>query len=77
MPNRLYRSRTDRWLGGVCGGIAEHFNIDPTIVRLAFVLLILLVGTGIIAYLIGWIVIPLKPLVDRNYSSQSYPPPPP
>lgn len=55
---RLYKSRTDRKLFGVCGGIAEYFNIDSTIVRLILVVLILCVGTGILAYLIAAIVMP-------------------
>lgn len=58
---RLYRSDSDRRIGGVCGGLAEYFNIDPTIVRLLFVFISLLWGFGIIAYLIMWIVVPKKP----------------
>jgi phage shock protein PspC (stress-responsive transcriptional regulator) len=55
---RLYRSLTNRTIGGVCGGLAEYFNIDPTIVRLLFVLGLLLVGGTFWAYIILWIVIP-------------------
>ena len=59
---RLYRSRKDRMLGGVCGGLAEYFEVDPTIIRLAWVILTLLsLGAGVIAYLIACIVIPEKP----------------
>ncbi len=58
---RLYRSRTEKIIGGVCGGIAEYLDTDPTIVRLVAVLLILLAGSAILAYLIAWIVIPEKP----------------
>lgn len=58
---RLYRSRKERILGGVCGGIAEYLETDPTIVRLIAVLLILLAGSAIVAYLIAWIVVPEKP----------------
>ena len=54
---RLYRSRTDRMIGGVCGGIAEYFNVDPTLVRLAGVIL-LFAGIGVPAYLIAWIIVP-------------------
>jgi phage shock protein PspC (stress-responsive transcriptional regulator) len=57
---RLYRSKKDRMLGGVCGGIAEYFDVDPTIVRLIWVLLALTYGTGILAYLIAWIIVPEK-----------------
>jgi len=57
---RLYRSETDRKIGGVCGGLAEYFNIDPTIVRLLFVFISLFWGFGIIVYLVMWIVVPKK-----------------
>lgn len=62
---RLYRSRTDRKLGGVCGGIAAYFNADPTIVRLITVLCIL-TGLPILVYIIMWIVIPEEPYVVKN-----------
>lgn len=58
---RLYRSRTDRKIAGICGGLAQYFDIDPVIVRLAWALLFFLAGTGFIVYLIAWIVIPLEP----------------
>lgn len=57
-PKKLYRSKTDRHIGGVCGGLAEYFNIDSTIVRLLFVLGLLLVGGTFWAYIILWVVIP-------------------
>lgn len=55
---RLYRSRSDRMLGGVCGGLSEYFNIDPTIVRLAFVAGTLLGGPGLLIYIILWLITP-------------------
>lgn len=55
---RLYRSRTNRMLCGVCGGVGEYFNIDPTLVRLGFVLLAFWVGSGILAYFIAAVIIP-------------------
>lgn len=57
---RLYRSRDHRMLCGVCGGIADYFNIDPTLVRLGAILFAC-TGTGIIAYFIGAIIIPDQP----------------
>jgi phage shock protein C len=60
MERRLYRSRTDRMIWGVCGGLAEYFGIDPVIVRLIFVLLIFAGGSGIIAYIILALVVPLE-----------------
>jgi len=59
--NRLYRSRTERMLGGVCGGLAEYLNTDPTLIRLIFVVFALAGGPGIIAYLLFWIIVPLEP----------------
>ena len=55
---RLYRSRTSRMLCGVCGGIGEYFNIDPTLVRLGFVLLVFWWGAGILAYFIAAVIVP-------------------
>ena len=60
-PKRLYRSRSSRMLGGVCGGIAEYFNIDPTLVRLGVVALSLAAGGGLLAYIIAAIIIPEAP----------------
>lgn len=60
MDKRLYRSRTDRMIWGVCGGLAHYFNLDPVIVRLIFVLTIFFGGFGIIAYIILAIVVPLE-----------------
>lgn len=58
---RLYRSRKERMLGGVCGGIAEYFDVDPTIVRLAWVLFTFAGGAGLVAYIIAWIIVPEAP----------------
>ncbi|MCI8639052.1 MAG: PspC domain-containing protein [Coprococcus sp.] len=61
-PKRLYRSRMNRTICGVCGGIAEYFNIDPTIVRLGGVLLACIsFGTGVLAYFIAAVIIPDNP----------------
>ncbi len=61
-PSRkLYRSRTNRKLAGVCGGLAEYFNVDPTLIRVAFVVLTALGGAGLVAYLGMWLVIPSEP----------------
>ena len=58
---RLYRSRRAVMICGVCGGIAEYFDIDPTIVRLIAVVLIFGWGSGLLAYLVGAIIIPKNP----------------
>lgn len=55
---RLYRSKTNRMIAGVCGGLGEYFNVDPTLIRLLWLLLALCGGSGILIYLICWIIIP-------------------
>jgi phage shock protein C len=62
MSKRLYRSVEDSKLGGVCGGLGEYFNIDPTFIRILAVLLVFADGVGILAYIIAWIIMPKKPL---------------
>jgi phage shock protein C len=59
-PQRLFRSKENKIIAGVCGGIAEYFKIDPVIIRLIWVLLVLGYGFGILAYLIAWLIIPLR-----------------
>jgi phage shock protein C len=58
---RLYRSRQNRMIGGVCGGIAEYFNIDPVIVRVVAVAFFFMGGSALLAYVIGLIIIPNEP----------------
>jgi phage shock protein C len=57
----LYRSRTNRQLAGVCGGLAEYFNIDATLIRVLFVVLAVLGGSGLVIYLVLWIIVPREP----------------
>ena len=57
-PKRLYRSRRNRMICGVCGGVAEYFNIYPTLVRLGLILFACLGGSGVLGYIIAAIVIP-------------------
>ncbi len=61
MKKKLYKSRTDQKLDGVCAGIGEFFDVDPTVIRLAWVVFSLLGGSGVLAYIIAAIVIPRKP----------------
>ena len=58
---KLYKSNTDKKIAGVCGGIAEYFNIDATLVRLGWVLFCALGGSGILAYIIAALIIPENP----------------
>ena len=59
---KLYKSNTDKKIAGVCGGIAEYFNIDPTLVRLGWVVFCALGGSGLLAYIIMAIIMPSRPI---------------
>lgn len=58
---KLYRSRKNSMIAGICGGLAEYFNIDPAWIRLAFILLFFAGGCALLVYLIMWVIIPLQP----------------
>jgi phage shock protein C len=58
---KLYRSRTNRQVAGVCGGLAEYFGMDPTLIRVLFVVLAVLGGSGVVLYLALWIIVPNAP----------------
>ena len=62
MGKKLYKSNQNKMLDGVCGGIAEYFGIDPTVVRLIWALFSLMGGCGILAYIIAAIIIPCNPV---------------
>lgn len=59
--DKLYRSKKNKIVAGVCGGIAEYFNVDPTLIRLLWLLISIMGGSGVIAYIIAWIIIPEEP----------------
>ena len=61
MAKKLYRSIDDKKIAGVCGGLGEYFDIDPTIIRLALVALVLAGGSGVLAYILAWIIVPEQP----------------
>ena len=61
MEKRLYKSNTNKVIDGVCGGIGEYFNIDPTLVRLAWVVFCALGGSGLLAYIIMALITPRQP----------------
>ena len=61
MKKKVYRSKKDHMIAGVCGGIAEYFDVDSTLVRLLTVLFVLLGGAGVAVYIIAWIIIPKNP----------------
>ena len=61
---KLYLSESDKKIAGVCGGIAEYFGIDPTLVRIGWIIIVLLGGAGLLAYIIAWIIMPSRD-IDR------------
>ena len=70
MRKRLYRSQKDRMVWGVCGGLADYFNIDPVVVRLVFVLLIFADGLGVLAYIVMTIIFPSEDKLTRPNKSE-------
>jgi phage shock protein C len=68
---RLMRSRTDRKIAGVCGGVGEYFDVDVTLVRIVFLVLLLLPpAIGLVLYIVGWIVMPEEPLLLPEAAGQ-------
>jgi phage shock protein PspC (stress-responsive transcriptional regulator) len=67
MTERLYRSGRDKMIAGVCGGLAEYFQIDTTLVRLIALIALLAGGVGFLAYLVAWIIIPVNPEHKDGY----------
>jgi phage shock protein C len=65
--HRLMRPRNNRKIAGVCAAVANYFDLDPTLVRVVWLILLIFAGTGLLAYIIGWIVIPEEPA--RVYSA--------
>ncbi|HEV8353953.1 MAG TPA: PspC domain-containing protein [bacterium] len=72
---RLYRSRSDRWIAGVCGGLAEYFGVDATAVRIAFVLLALWQGFGVLIYVVLALIIPEGHAPEMAAETGPAPPP--
>ncbi len=62
-PKRLYRSKTDRIIGGVCGGIGKYFELDPVLIRVLWAIAFFVGGAGLLAYILAWIIIPEEPVV--------------
>jgi len=71
MEKRLYRSKDERMIWGICGGLGKYFDVDPTIVRVVWVLTLFLGGFGILAYIILRFVIPLEPEVAGSADETS------
>lgn len=69
MVKKLYRSTTDKMIAGVCGGLAEYFEIDSTLIRILFLALLIFGGGGFLIYLIMWIVVPKRPYYIESQST--------
>ncbi len=70
MDKKLYKSNEDKMIEGVCGGIAEYFGLDSTLIRLGWVIFCALGGSGILAYIIAAVIIPRRPAIfdeERSY----------
>lgn len=61
MTKKLYRSRTNKMIAGVCAGLGDFFELDPTLIRLGAVVLVLAAGVGVLAYIVAWIIVPQEP----------------
>jgi len=70
MTKRLYRSRRESILGGVCGGLGEYFEIDPNLVRILFILFGVLTGFGILVYFALWLILPEREEIPRDFSDR-------
>lgn len=68
---RLYRSRTNTVIGGVCGGLGEYLNVDPILFRILFALALIIGGSGLLVYIILWIVIPERKEIPIQMNNQN------
>ncbi len=71
MARRLFRSAQNKMIGGVCGGLAEYFETDPSLIRIAAVALLFAGGVGLIAYIVGWIILPKADSMSQLAGSNS------
>ncbi len=68
---KLYRSRKNKVLGGVCGGLGDYFDIDPVLIRIIFAVALIFHGFGVLAYIIMWIIVPEEPFIFPGTSGES------
>lgn len=73
MPERVYRSVRDKMIGGVCGGLADYFRVDVTLVRLIALIALFAGGVGFLAYLAAWVIIPVNPQELDGYPGNYQP----
>ena len=77
MRPRLYRSRTDYWIAGVCGGLGRYFGVDSNPIRLGFVVLAAWNGLGVLLYLVTVLIVPEEPVEEIAARAEAVPTPPP
>ena len=65
---KLYRSQREKMVAGVCGGLGDYLDLDPTLIRIIWVVITLMGGAGLLAYLIMWIVVPLEPEAGASFT---------
>lgn len=66
MAKRIYRSREEKVIAGVCGGLGDYLGIDPVLIRIVWVVTVICAGTGILAYILAWILIPKEQQVQAT-----------
>ena len=72
MKKTLYRTEKDKMIGGVCGGLGEYFELDPTLVRLFFALIFFGYGTGLLLYIFLWIIMPSEDMLEfRSHKAKN------
>lgn len=72
MNGRFYRSRKQRVIGGVAGGLAEYWHLDPVVARVLFIIVALMTGVGVLLYIILWVIIPEEPLTMPNFGKEDF-----
>ena len=72
MNGRFYRSRKFRVIGGVAGGLAEYWHLDPVVARVLFIIVAMMTGVGVLLYIILWIIIPEEPLTMPNFGKEDF-----
>lgn len=71
MQKKLYRSNKEKMIGGVAGGLGQYFDVDPVLIRVLFVITLFMSGTGVIAYILLWIITPVEPTLAYEMTSDT------
>lgn len=71
MQKKLYRSKKEKMVAGVAGGLGQYFDVDPVLIRVLFVITVFMSGTGVIAYILLWIITPVEPSLAYEMTSSA------